>query len=394
MHTQFAPMSQHIHNKTEQTGILRTTCAVVFMMLSFCWLYFFQGDILTVVQHGLSGGKTHYDHAVGAVIITAVAQVLQLLVYAFIRLSHRSHALTYLPSFLLLAFISSVSFPFSWGAWPWATPMVLILWGLAIWVAKKVPPFINDVRGNKGLFSRPVWLNLLQITAMMFIVTALSNTNAVDHFKAHAEVSLGRGDTAEALRAGKKSHETDASLTMLRAFALSQQGELGNRFFEYAVVGSSSDLLPLAGSNSSLQLLADTLLWDHFGVRPDSIVNFGSQVLTTAQYIDSLMCDTLATSAWHDYVLTGQLMDRNLDSFVVSLPRYYVTDADSLPRHYREALVLYRQRIDTLFIYSDSVMDNVWHSYASYDSIYPVESERKIRTESDFPGTYWLYYDK
>ena len=387
-------MSLHNRKKTEQSGILRVVCAGVFMLLSFCWLYFFQGDILAVVQHGLSGGKTHYDHAVGAVIITGVAQVLQLLVNAFIRLSRRSHALTYLPSFLLLAFVSSVNYPFSWRAWPWAIPLVLILWGLAIWVAKKVPPFTNDVRNYKTVFSRPLWLNLLQITAMMFVVIALSNTNAVDHFKAHAEVALGHGDTTEALRVGEKSHETDASLTMLRAFALSKQGELGNRFFEYAVAGSSHDLLPLAGSNSRLQLLADTLLWDHFGVRPDSIINFGSQVLTTAQYIDSLICDTLATTAWQDYVLTGHLIDRNLDSFVVSLPRYYVTDADSLPRHYREALVLYSQRIDTLFIYRDSVMENAWHNYAQYDSIYPLESERKIRTEVDFPGTYWLYYFK
>lgn len=380
-------------HKTSGTTV-RIVCAVVFLLFSFFWLYFFQGDIIAVVQHGLSNGKTHYNHTVGALLITAVGMVLQLIVFAFTRKAGTTHAITYFPSFLLLTFISSLSIPFSWGAWPWGAPLVLLAWGFLLWVAMKAPPYFNDSKQSIGLFSRSVWVNLLQMAAMMLVVAAMSNTNAVAHFKAHAEVSLGRGDAAEALRAGKKSHETDASLTMLRAFALSQTGELGERFFEYYVAGSSKDLLPLAGSDSRLQLLADTLLWDHFGVRPDSIVNLGSHVLTTAQYIDSLRQDTLATTAWHDYVLTGQLLDRSLDSFAVSLPRYYVLDADSLPRHYREALVLYSQRIDTLFIYRDSVMEQEWHNYASYDTIYPSVSERKIRTDGDFHGTYWQYFYK
>ena len=104
----------------------RVVCAILFLTFTFAWLFWFQADILAVAQHGLSGGKTHYDRTVGAVITTAVLFLLQLLIYALTRLHQHAHALTYLPSMLLLAFMSSISHPFSWGAWPWVGPILLV----------------------------------------------------------------------------------------------------------------------------------------------------------------------------------------------------------------------------------------------------------------------------
>lgn len=398
-------MKQRDRIKTEGTITIRVMCALLFLLFTFCWLYFFQGDMLAVAQHGLSGGKTHYDVTIGALIITAVLFVLHLLVYAFTRLSRASHALTYLPSFLLLAFVSTVSYPFRWGAWLWAGPLVLILWGLTAWLARKLPPLVGIGRDN-GLFSRCAWINYLLMAVMMMIVTGLSNTNGVAHHTAHAESALMRGDTDEALRAGEKSLETDENLTMLRVLALSQRGELGDRLFEYALAGSSADLLPLRESHSRLMLMADTIVWDFFGLRPDSIRQYGAQVLNVSQYLDSLACDTthiltadssatvplVNKAALRDYRLAGQLIDRQIDAFVLSLPDHYALDADSLPRHYREALVLYQQRRDTLFAYSDSLMLLRWHDFCRYDSLYPQKSERRIRSEEDFRGTYWYYF--
>ena len=88
------------YNHPERNGStinIRLMCAIVFLVFSFCYLYFFQADILAVAQHVYSGGQTHYNRLVGAVLITLLLQLLQLLVYAFLRLRKRSHALTYLP---------------------------------------------------------------------------------------------------------------------------------------------------------------------------------------------------------------------------------------------------------------------------------------------------------
>jgi len=390
---------RHDRYNGEGNITIRVVCAVLFVVFTFCWLFFFQGDMLAVAQYGLSGGKTHYNRTIGAVICTAVLLGVHLLVYAATRLTRRTHALTYAPSMLLLAFVSSVSVPFRWGNWLWAGPLLLALWGGAVWLSKRMLPIGDEGRRSAGLFSRVMWMNLLQLLAMMAGMAAVSNTNAVDHYKAHAEVSLMSGDVDEALHVGRRSLETDESLTMLRIFALSQKGQLADHLFEYAVSGSSNDMLPLEGSRARLMLMSDTLLWQHFGVSPDSMAGTagGDTIsrargrLTVAQYLDSLECDTLATRAYVDYRLTGQLIDRQLDSFVVALPRYYPLDADSLPRHYREALVLYQQT-DTLFIYNDSLMLSRWNDFHANDSIYPNPSERKIRTEEQFRGTYWYYY--
>ena len=382
-------MKYQRHNKNNGDITIRVVCAVVFLLFTFCWLFFFQADMLAVAQHGLSHGVTHYNRIVGAIIITAVLFLVHLLVFALIRLSRRTHALTYLPSFLLLAFVSGLSSPFSWGAWLWAAPLVLLAWGGLVVLARKVMPFGADAHQPTGIFSRRSWMNLLQMAAMMAAVAAVTNTNAIDHYKAHVEVALEQGRVDDALRTGERSLETDASLTMLRVFALSQKGQLADRLFAYALTGTSNDLLPLAGSKSHLLLLPDSVLWKHFGVSPDSIL--AGRRPTVAQYLDSLEHDTLATTAWRDYRLAAMLIDRRLDDFAAALPRYYTIDADSLPVHYREALVLYGQQRDTLLC-PDSAMLERWHEYARYDTLYQRESERRIRREEDFRSTFWYYY--
>lgn len=399
-------------HRNEGAVILRVVCALAFLSFTFCWLYSFQGDMLAVAQHGLSGGKTHYNCTVGAIICTSVLFGLHLLVFAMTRLTRRTHALTYFPSMLLLAFLSYVSSPFRWGAWLWAGPLVLVLWGGAVWLSKQTLSVGDEGRKPVALFSRVTWINLLQLALMMIGVALVSNTNAVQHFKAHAEAALMEGDIDEVLSMGERSLETDESLTMLRIFALLQKGQLADHLFEYAVSGTSADMLPMQGSKSTLLLMPDTLLWRHFGISPDDIVARNDSTwqpdsvagrvytgrsafadrFTVSQYLDTLERDTLATQAWRDYRLMGQLIDRHIDTFVVCLPQYYKMEADSLPRHYREALILYQQAVDTLFIYSDSLMLNRWQEFHATDSIYPKQSERKIRTEEQFRGTYWYYY--
>ena len=88
--------------KNGSTVTIRVMCAIVFLTFSFCWLYFFQSDQLAMTQHVLSGGLTHYNSILGTLIIIAVLMLLQLLVFRVFRLTKRSHALTYVPSMMLL----------------------------------------------------------------------------------------------------------------------------------------------------------------------------------------------------------------------------------------------------------------------------------------------------
>ena len=96
--------------KNSSTLNIRVMCATVFVLFSFCWLYFFQSDLLTVTQHILSGGLTKYHPLLGAIIIIVLLQLLQLIVYGITRIGKRAHALTYLPSMVVLALITDINF--------------------------------------------------------------------------------------------------------------------------------------------------------------------------------------------------------------------------------------------------------------------------------------------
>ena len=388
-------------------------CALVFFVFSFSWLYLFQADVLTVAQHQLSGGKTHYSPVLGALIITVVLSIVQQGVFIVTRLSRRTHALTYFPSMLLLAILSSVGPTFvenkSMGAWAWAIPVLMVVWIVLVWLSKQLLPFDNDGKEPTGLFSQRVWINMIMMVMMMLFVGLTSNTNAVYHYRTHAEVALTKDNTEEALRVGQRSLETDVNLTMLRLYALSTIDAVGDSLFTYTVKGRSSDLLPLKNSHSHLLMLPESKLWKHFGGR------WPLSTMTVERYLDSLAVDTTATRAYYDYRLAGQLMDGRLDSFAVTLPKAYTMEADSLPRHYREALVLYqdlkgdsavafpkkleevsgnkkRQPAVKMEVYRDSVMAERLQQLRSIERKYSSRKTVQLEVHREFRNTYWYYY--
>ena len=88
--------------------MIRVACATLFFLFSFVYLYYYQADVLTVSQHVLSGGKTQYSRIVGALLITLVLFLMQLGVSSVAKMTNYTHALTYFPSLLALAFLTSV----------------------------------------------------------------------------------------------------------------------------------------------------------------------------------------------------------------------------------------------------------------------------------------------
>lgn len=376
------------------TATTRIVCAVCFLTFSFLWLFWFQADLLAVAQHTLSGGMTRYDRTVGATIITLVLFLLQLAVHAITRLSRRTHTLTYVPSFLALAFLSDISVSSSNGVevgscW-WLLAIVFILWIGAVWLAKQMLPFSDSDKQPTGLFSARTWMNLMQMAVMMFFVAAVGNTNAVLHFRAHVETALMRGDNREALRTGWESLETDRQLTMLRAFALSREGLMGEKLFCYPIVGSGADLLPM--SDTLLLIPADSI-WRHLGGKP-------GHPMSERVFYHLLEHDSLATPAVADYALCGKLIDRDLKGFVRLLPKYY--GGTTLPRHYREALVLfdYLQPAGVpsfkgdLQSPADEALRQEFEQLQELMAQYPKGSEQQLQLLENYKDTYWYYYSK
>jgi hypothetical protein len=376
-------------SKGGSTIVTRTVCAIVFMTFSFCWLFFFQADVLSVVQYTLSGGQTTYNRLVGAVVITGLLQLLQLGVYALIRLSKRYHALTYLPSMLILGVLTDITFqssPITLHPSPITIIIIILLWLGCVFVARGIQPYEDDRSG--GILSRRMWINMLVMLVMMVGVTLIGNSNAVFHFRTHAETALSKGDVDEALRVGNSSHESDASLTMLRAYALSKKGLLGERLFCYPVVGTSDDILML-GSDARMVLYPVDSFYRHLGALP-------RHGMDAEHYLRNLQRGGQATAAVADYVLCGHLVDRDLDAFAADITKYYqISDSTSeLPRHYREALVLYTHlRSHPRFVYHDTVMDEDYEDLQQLEAQHPEPSDCKNQVRDKYEDSYWYYYE-
>ena len=359
-------------NKNSSTVAIRLMCAIVFLSFSFVWLYCFQADVLAAAQHVLSKGLTTYKPFVGAILITLVLQSLQLIVYALTRLRKRSHALTYLPSMLALAVItdvnSDVDGQYTLGPLWWILPIVIALWLLLVFVARMLQSVEPDAE-PKGLFSRAMWINMLTMALLIIIVVALSNSNAVFHYRMRAEARLLSGDYEGALQMGAKSLESDADLQMIRMYALSRTGELGERLFAYPVSSHSEAMLPVEGKSKFVMYPSDSL-YKFLGARPKG-------EMTTARYLELMQRrDSTVDHRIADYELCGLLIDKRIDDFVCQLRRYYsegdTLDIDRLPRHYREAMTLYTHlRSRPVVVYYNSVMDEDWKNLQELEAQYP-----------------------
>ena len=381
-------------NKNSSTVAIRLMCAIVFLSFSFVWLYCFQADVLAAAQHVLSKGLTTYKPFVGAILITLVLQSLQLIVYALTRLRKRSHALTYLPSMLALAVItdvnSDVDGQYTLGPLWWILPIVIALWLLLVFVARMLQSVEPDAE-PKGLFSRAMWINMLTMALLIIFVVALSNSNAVFHYRMRAEARLLSGDYEGALQMGAKSLESDADLQMIRMYALSRTGELGERLFAYPVSSHSEAMLPVEGKSKFVMYPSDSL-YKFLGARPKG-------EMTTARYLELMQRrDSTVDHRIADYELCGLLIDKRIDDFVCQLRRYYsegdTLDIDRLPRHYREAMTLYTHlRSRPVVVYHNSVMDEDWKNLQELEAQYPDLTERKGRVEEQYHDTYWYYYE-
>lgn len=379
-------MNYNHPNRNDSAVIVRVMCAVVFVVFSFLWLYFFQADILKVAQHVLSGGRTSYKPIVGTVLITTSLVLLQLFVYKLTHLRKNLHALTYFPSMLLLAVLTSVGqnldLQFSFGPWLWLFPLLFLWWIGSVWAARALETY--SIRTFVGFFSRRMWINMLLMVLMIIGVTVAGNTNAVFHYRVHAEAAMVDQDFDEALRVGNRSWETDSCLLMVRMYALSRKGQLGDRLFAYPIIPSSKAMLPTSGQVRMMLYPVDSV-YRHLGAIP-------RYEMHPMDYLRTIIRSGQAKPAAIDYLLCGYLIDKDLDAFARELPRYYKTDG-TLPHYYREALVLYnRQRTNPVVVYHDAVLDVDYQDLQKLEATYRVASERKGKVLENYANSYWYYY--
>ena len=368
------------------TFLLRVTCAIFFLLFTYFYLYDYQCNILAVAQHVLSHGATHYNRTVGAIVITLVLWLIQLVLYALTGLGRRGHALTYVPSLLLLGVLTDVSPNVSdsyLGNWLWAFPLLMVLYGFVVWVVRQLEP-MEPATNATGLFSRMMWINMLQMVVFALVTCGIGCNDTVFHYRMNVESDIIDGDYAKALSVGCYDAKTDSSLTMLRVWAVSESGKLGDHLFEYPLKGRSDAMLP-NGRSVQMLMATEVKLYEKLGV-------YFKQKMRPRQYLEKLHQKGYATPQAHDWLLCAYLLDCDLDAFVNALPHYYNVQK-ALPLHYREALVLYNHlRQHPHIVYHSQVMDADFEDFIQLLHSTGDVNTRSFLLHTNFDKTYWNYY--
>lgn len=373
-----------------QNTITRVVCTFVFTLFTFFYLYYFQADLLTVMQHVFSKGQTHYEHFVGAVLITVVLTLIQVGVVKLVRRLDVLWALTFVPSAVCLTLLTdacpqAADGLIGFGSWVYVAPAVLIAYVLILWGSYKsgfAQAFAELTHGN----ARQLWVNLLVLLAVILMVCVGGNTDRTYHARIHAEQCLMDNNPDGALKTLKELGGSDENVTMLTAYALAQKNALADKLFEYRLNGGSRALMP-DGDAVKFEILPDSSFYVRLG-------GWYVQRMTTMKYLDYQRRHKRMNHTAADYLLCGYLMDGNLDAFAACIGKYYaINDSTPLPKHYREALTLYTHLHSApRIIYRSNVMDADFQDYQKLENSVKKGVERRNMLRDTYGNTYWYYY--
>ena len=382
-------MNESVHPSYRQAvRITEVVCGLLFSAFSFVWLFFFQRYVLEAVHFTLSEGRTHFAPLATSLVLTALLVLLRCAANAVLKLRGDLRSLSYFPSFMVLCAFTSVGrgiYVHGYHTpWLWLLPvLILVFMGVVCGLRLLFRP-CRQAEGRSVMKS--VNANLAILLLLCLTTVCVSNTDRAFHHELEVEHHLRYRDYGRALQVGERSTEAGRTLTALRALALSHSGQMGESLFNYPQYEGAEGLFFDDDSLRTLRYTNDSVYW-HIGVRPyrgESHLH----LLRDACYKGTGKHTSL------DYYMAALLLDKRLDDFVTALGDFY-TPGDSLPRHYREALLLCRDRHPgyTFGEASDTLMAARYAEYCGRKAGIADPVERDNRMRRDFGNTYWWYFD-
>ena len=413
-----------------------------------------------MIQHAWSGGVTSYDHVWGTGIL-----LVSLLVMTGIFSRLLPLPFCYAPAMLCMGLLTAVHVSPDGSV---HTSVMWIIISAVMFVTLLVMGFTGrdflryisgtENTGNRLSSGRAYpFLPLLWMAVFMGMTFLMGNTDRSLHTRLKAEHYCKTRQWDQSLKAGLAQHDDNGAITMLRAIALANKGQLGERLFRYNIApGTTSDCLfygdvtdrTLRKAGRGTFLLSNGYrLWQTVGFVPRNRMESVRTILERELRHEKMLLDSLAavnasasetsassgtasssassaapatassaapssassaaapdtssTEPRHfvkpvakDYLLCACLIDRDLKSFMRILPRYYSV-TDDLPRHYREACLLYH-RLNNLDLPVDK--REIAAEIANYDDFCAILKanrdpvRRNAALRDSYFGTYWYYY--
>lgn len=370
-------------------------CGLLFAVFCFCYLAFLECDYLSFVQHFYSNGRNVSHGVTLPIIATSLLTLLGVILQRLFHLPIRLRAFTWLPSYFLLALCTSIDIgrftaPEDTSNFPaYAAFVITFLFGF--YIALRISERRNE---NNSTFVL-IWPNFLISLIGISFVACTSNTSEKLNTELRVERAIGEERWQDVLDEVSGLPYQSRILTSYCAYALAKQGRLGENFFAYAHPDGSKAFLPIP---------SDSLRpWNPVRLYRELLGAFPYTDMNATAYLEYISRDTLATENVPDFLLTGYLLDRNLDDFAKKLLLYYppkdtlnqvYTSTDTIPTHFREALCLYSITSSSPLtsLQEDSILNA---DYELFDSLYThqhLNQENPQKFREQYSGTYWYYY--
>ena len=355
------------------------------MLFSFCFLFFLQCDLLAQVQYMLSEGSTVYHPLLASLLVTFILGTIGLFISRLLSwLPLRMKASAWFLPFLLVGVLTRWHFPQFGdvsGAAGWA-PVIVLLLLYFVWVF--VLQLFFDSSKENATLSTYLWPNMVQLIAFTMICVGLSNTDIVLHRTLKAVRLIEEQNYEEVLQAARHERHPSRQLSAATALALSNTGQLGEALFAYPQPYGSEGLLPT---------LADTSLFVNLPLAVGHHLGYKKGDRTSATFFLEVI-DTMPRRrpAVRDYLLCAHLLDKKLDCFVERLQTDSLS-VSSLPRHYREALLLVPDALPHAPCpMPDDSLKAAFDQFRSILSNGQSRDEREFLAQQQFGTTYWYYY--
>ncbi len=250
---------------------VRWICAVLFATFAFCWLYFFQRELLQAENRVLFSADNGLriwmfnHHFLVSLFLTAIALLLAIPGRILLRFKKGLYACNYMLSAAFLGVITGYDgdsvFGQSLTVWITSGVFLFVLFLVCKIVASVPKSEYND---------RPRTLagNLLTMSLLFAITSFLGNTEENLHRRLRMEQLYDRGEYARLLDYGRFEEESDPGIDLLRAKALLQLpsndnpsgSQIGENLFKYTISDPNALSKALKSTRHEQAYLASCLL--------------------------------------------------------------------------------------------------------------------------------------
>lgn len=370
--------------------VVASVCATLFAVFAFLFVAVYQAPLLEAFYNEVATGKLNFNPWLVGGVVSLSLTLLALWLNRFAKLRRQWTALAYLPSALLLAFITDIDRGIYTGgavssSWIYIFASCFVLYGFVAFVLRRI--LFEKIKDVTMVTNKVLWHNLVLVVLTICLVGALSNSE--EDFKRETLLMshYSRGDTVRALRVGRTSLSASRELTVMRAFLLANAGGLGEHLFEYPQYYATEGLLPTMQRTSPLVPDSVYSLLDAEPLEDETAIDFLSRIVHT---------DSVSDVA-KEYYLCSLLLERKLPEFKDEVVRVYgIDNVGNLPKHYREALMLYADIAGAdealPFPLDDAAMREELDGLRAEEAKYSDVFVRGNYVRRKYGHTYWWYF--